>query len=120
MEQIVKDNVIYDKSKKFALKIITLSNRLSCEKKDHIISGQIFKSGTSIGANIAESIYACSSNDFINKLQIAEKEACETAYWLELIFYSNYIKEEEFNSLYEDCRELIKLLTSIIKTTKSH
>jgi four helix bundle protein len=119
MESIVKNNNFYDKSKAFALRIINLHNYLVNDKKEKAISNQIFRSGTSIGANVSESVFAASNKDFINKLQIAEKETCETAYWLELLFLSKYINNSEYESIYEQCRELIKLLTTIINSKKT-
>ena len=114
------NNVIHDKSKAFAIRIIRFVRYLQTEKKDFILSNQTLRSGTSIGANIRESRNAQSSADFINKLSIALKEADETAYWLELLFESDTIDQAMFNSLYNDNKELIALLTSIIKTTKNN
>ena len=116
----MKPNIVADKSKAFALKIINLHNFLINEKRDYVMSRQILKSGTSIGANIRESKNAQSSLDFINKLSIALKEADETAYWLELLTESNTIEIEVSNALYSDLNEIISLLTSIIKTTKNN
>ena len=91
-----------------------------CEdKKEFIISKQVLRSGTSIGANIAEAFFAQSGLDFVYKLHISLKEAGETVYWLELLQESSYIGEEEAKSMIEDCNALIKLLTSSIKTMKS-
>lgn len=113
-------NIIASKSKAFALRIIQFSRFLNTEKNEYIISKQIFRSGTSIGANIRERKNAQSRLDFINKLSIALKEADETAYWLELLVESEIIPKEIFNSLYADLDELIAILTSIIKTTKEN
>ena len=114
------NNVIHDKSKAFAIRIIRFVRYLQTEKKDFILSNQILRSGTSTGANIRESRNAQSTADFINKLSIALKEADETAYWLELLSGSDTIDQAMFNSLYNDNKELIALLTSIIKTTKNN
>ena len=114
----MKPNIVADKSKAFALKIINLHNLLINEKREYVMSRQILKSGTSIGANIRESKNAQSSLDFINKLSIALKEADETAYWLELLSESSIIDKKQFDSLYADLDEIISLLISIIKTTK--
>ena len=84
------------------------------------MSKQILRSGTSIGANVRESRRAQSTPDFINKLYIALKEADETSYWLELLFETGFITNEMFNSIYADCEEILKLLTSIIKTTQEN
>lgn len=112
------DNVVMSKSKAFALRIIKLYKYLCDEKKEFVLSKQVLRSGTSIGANIKESEYAQSKADFNSKLYIALKEANETEYWLELLHESEYIPEEAFNSIYSDNKELIKLLTSITKTLK--
>ena len=90
------------------------------EKREFTLSKQLLRSGTSIGANCREAYRAQSTVDFISKLSIALKEAEETAYWLELLFAAEYITDEQFKSIYFDNEELIKLLVSIIKTTKSH
>lgn len=114
------DNVVMLKSKAFALQIIKLYKYLCDEKKEFVLSKQVLRSGTSIGANIKESEYAQSKADFNAKLHIALKEANETEYWLELLHESEYIPEEAFNSIYSDNKELIKLLTSITKTLKTN
>lgn len=114
------DNVVMTKSKVFALRIIKLYKYLCDEKKEFVLSKQVLRSGTSIGANIKESEYAQSKADFNSKLYIALKEANETEYWLELLHESEYIPEEAFNSIYSDNKELIKLLTSITKTLKTN
>lgn len=113
-------NVVREKSKAFAIRTIRFVRYLQTEKKDFVLSNQILRSGTSIGANVRESKNAQSTADFINKLSIALKEADETSYWLELLFESDTIDKTMFNSLYDDAKELIVLLTSIIKTTKNN
>ncbi len=113
-------NIIHDKSKAYAIRIIRFVRYLQTEKKDFVLSHQILRSGTSIGANVRESRNAQSAADFVNKLSIALKEADETAYWLELLVESNTIDQTIFNSLYNDNKELIALLTSIIKTTRNN
>jgi len=114
----MKENLVLEKSKNFALRIIKLHLHLKDNKQEYIIGNQILRSGTSIGANIAESDYAESRLDFINKLHIAIKEASETAYWLELVHRSNYISESEFMSINDDVKEILRLLASSIKTAK--
>ncbi len=89
------------------------------EKKEYVLSKQVLRSGTSIGANIAEAFYAQSDADFIAKLYISRKEAGETIYWIELLQESSIIDARHAKSMYEDCEELLKLLTSSIKTMKS-
>ena len=115
---MAKPNVIAEKSEEFAVRVINLSKYLIGEKKEYIISKQIFRSGTSIGANVSESRNAQSKEDFINKLNIALKEADETAYWLRILKRTEYISQDQFSSLNEDVQELISILVSIIKTTK--
>ena len=115
---MAKPNVIAEKSEEFAVRVINLSKYLIGEKKEYIISKQIFRSGTSIGANVSESRNAQSKEDFISKLNIALKEADETAYWLRILKRTEYISQDQFSSLNEDVQELISILVSIIKTTK--
>ena len=106
----MKDNVIYKLSKSFALRIIKLYNYLYNDKKEFVISKQIYRSGT----NIAESIYAQSEADYISKLKIALKEASETKYWLELLYESDTLSEEEFNSMTNDVSTIIGTIVNII------
>ena len=112
------DNIIVDKSKAFALRIIRLYQYLKNEKSEYVLSKQLLRSGTSIGANVKEAIRGQSRADFYAKLNISLKEASETEYWLELLHESEYIGEKAFNSIYADCQELIKLLVAITKTQK--
>lgn len=107
------------KSEDFALRIIKLHSYLK-EKHEFVMSKQILKSGTSIGANIAESIYAESTDDLIHKLHISIKEASETSYWLRLLHRSGYVDNNLYESLQNDCKELIKILTAIINKLKSN
>ena len=115
-----ENNIIVDKSKSFAVRAIRLFQYLQSEKKEVILSKQLIRSATSIGANVKEAIRGQSSKDFWSKLNIALKEASETEYWLELLFETEYITEKQFNSLHTDCIELIKILTSIINTSKNN
>ena len=112
------ENVILVKSKAFALRIIKLYNYLKNDKKEFVLSKQLLRSGTSIGANVKESKFAQSTADFYAKMYIAQKEAGETEYWLELLNESGYIDKRLFDSFYADCQELIKLLVSITKKSK--
>lgn len=112
-------SILRDKSKTFALRIIRLYNYLKETKNEYILSKQMLRCGTSIGANIAEGQYGQSEADFISKLSIAQKECSETIYWLELLYESNLLEEAQFNSINYDAIELIKLLTSSLKTMKS-
>ena len=113
-----KENKILIKSKAFAVRIIRLYQYLCNNKKEFVISKQILRSGTSIGANVRESVNAQSKLDFISKLNIALKESNETEYWLELLHETNYIDDDQFNSIIEDNNNLTGTLINIIKTTK--
>ena len=109
-----KDSKLNRKVYDFALRIVNAYKYLTTEQKEFVLSKQLLRSGTSIGANSREAIYAQSVDDFIHKLSISLKEASETAYWLELLHDANYITDESFESIYTDCTEIIKLLTAII------
>ena len=111
-------NAILEKSKKFAVRIINLSKILHEEKREFILTKQLLRSGTSIGANVREGTQAASRADFTNKLSIALKESVETEYWLELLVETEYLTDAEFQSIYNDNKELTRLLTAIINTTK--
>jgi len=113
------DNQIQVESKAFALRIIKLYKYLKDDKNVYVLSKQLLRSGTSIGANVRESVNAQSRMDFINKLSIALKETNETEYWLELLYESELLTEEEFSSIYNDCGRIAATLTKIIRTTKS-
>jgi len=114
----MKDNILKEKSYCFALRVIKAYKFLSQEQREFVLSKQMLRSGTAIGALIRESEQAQSKADFINKLNISLKEANETEYWLMLLKDSDYIDEKSFVSIHHDCAELIKLLISIIKTSK--
>lgn len=114
----LKENVVVDKSKVFALRIIKLYRYLCDEKKEFVLSRQLLRSGTSIGANVKEAIRGQSKPDFYAKMNIALKEASETEYWLELLHESGYIDDGGFESIYVDCQEIMKILVSITKTQK--
>ena len=115
-----KENVLKSKSYDFALRIVKLYKHLSESKKEFVLSKQILRSGTSIGANIAEANQAQSKVDFIHKLSIAHKESFETDYWLCLLRDASYLSERQAESLLIDCRELQKLLTASLKTSKAN
>ena len=115
---LMKENILIDKSIVFASRIVKLHNYLTKEKKEHVISKQIIRSGTSIGANINEANYGQSRADFIAKLSIALKETSETKYWLRLLKATGYLSGNESQSVYADCVELEKILVSILKSTK--
>ena len=114
------DNIIYDLSKKFALRVIRLYVFLSEERKEYVMSKQIYRSGTSIGANIAESINAQSKADFVSKLSISLKEATETKYWLELLLDSGNISNQQFDSVVNDLNVIIGTLIKTIKKTREN
>jgi len=114
------DNILADKSVDFAIRITNCYKYLMKEKREDIMSKQLFRSGTSIGANIHEGIQGQSRADFVSKLNIALKEASETSYWLVVLHKANILEEKLFNSLKEDIDEIIRLLIASIKTTKKN
>jgi len=113
----MSESIIADKSFDFAIRIVKL-HKFLCHKKEFILSKQLLRSGTSIGANVHEAVSAQSTNDFVAKLSISLKEARETLYWLKLLTATDYLSETESKSIIQECNELIAILTSIIKTTK--
>ena len=114
-----KENVIVEKSKVFAIDIVKLYQYLCNSKHEYILSKQLLRSGTSIGANISEAVHAQSRADFHAKASIAEKEAGETSYWLELLYETEYLDQDYYEQLMPKCEELIKILVAITKNTKS-
>lgn len=112
-------NVVRDKSFAFALRVVKLAKYLQEQKKEFVLSKHVLRSGTAIGALVREAEHAQSKPDFINKMSIALKEANETDYWLDLLHQSEYITPESFNSIHPDIQELLKLLVSIVKTSKT-
>jgi four helix bundle protein len=119
MENATPTNVLRDKSYKFALRNISLYKYLINEKREFVLSKQVLRSGTSIGANVVEANQAQSKADFVHKLSISLKEAFETQYWVELLRDSEYISTDAAISLLTDCSELQKILTASIKTAKA-
>jgi four helix bundle protein len=113
-------NVVMEKGLDFAVRCVKLYNYLREERHEYVLSKQMVRSGTSIGANISESQGAQSSPDFIAKLHISLKEARETGYWLLILYRADYITEVEYDSINKDLGELIALLTSILKSTKDN
>ena len=113
-------NILKDKSFNFAVRIINMYKFLKSDKKEYVLSKQLLRSGTAIGALYREAEQAESKADFIHKLAIAQKESNETIYWLELLKETDYLSKSQFESINKDAVELMKLLTSIIKTTKSN
>ncbi len=114
------ENLIQSKTKAFAIRIIKLYKFLTETQNEYVMSKQLLRAGTSIGANTRESINAQSKLDFINKLNIALKETNETQYWLELLCETNFLTNDQFQSIYNDSKEIAALLVSIIKTTKKN
>jgi four helix bundle protein len=114
----MKENIIKNKSFAFAIRIVKLFQYLQAEKKEFVLSKQLLRSGTAVGAMVREAEHSESKADFIHKLAIAQKEINESIYWLELLNATEYISKEQFESINTDAVEIIKLITSIIKTTK--
>jgi four helix bundle protein len=115
-----EENQVVQKSKSFAIRIIRLYKYMIEEKKEFNLSKQVLRSGTSIGANVKESIRAQSTADFLSKMQVSLKEASETEYWLELLAESGYIEDKAADNILMECRELIRLITAIVKSTKEN
>ncbi len=113
------DNVIESKSFSFAVRIVNLYKHITTEKNEYILSKQLLRCGTSIGANVAEGERAQSKADFYSKMSVALKEANETEYWLRLLYKTEYLTENQFESINSDNKEIIALLTSICKSTQS-
>ena len=111
-------NIIEDKSFRFAIRMVRLCEHLREHKKEYVLSKQLLRAGTSIGANVAESQQGQSRADFVAKLSISLKETQETLYWLRLLHATNYLSDAEFSSVHDDCIEIKKLLVSIIKSTR--
>ena len=114
------ENTVLQKSMNFAVRIVRLYQHLCSEKKEFVMSKQLLRSGTSVGANLREAKYAQSTNDFISKNSIALKEISETEYWLELLHRTDFLTDKEYNDINSDCSEIAKMLTAIIKTTKEN
>ena len=119
MVMAMKENILIGKSIDFGARIIKLCKFLEKDRNERIISGQLLRSGTSIGANINEAQYGNSKADFIAKMHISLKETAETEYWLRLLFKSDYIDEKMFNSMINDCLELKKILIASLNTAKA-
>jgi four helix bundle protein len=115
----MKENIIEKKSFDFAIEIVATYKYLTFEQREFTLSKQLLRSGTSIGANIAEAIGGQSSKDFIHKLKISRKETNETLYWLKLLEATNYLKVELATNMIKSCMELLKILTAIIKTMEA-
>ena len=118
-KHILKFNTIEVKSYDFAIRIVNLHKYLNRQKEIHSLSNQMLRSGTAIGALIQEAVHAQSKADFLNKMNVSLKEANETMYWIRLLHSTHYLKDNEFASIHKDCEEIVKLLASIVKTTKA-
>lgn len=117
---MIKDNAVEYKSYSFANRIVKAYKYLSMQKKERILSKQMLRSGTAIGALVCEAKFAQSKPDFVNKLSIALKEANETKYWLDLLHDNEYIDDASYFSICEDAKEIIAILVSIVKTSKEN
>lgn len=115
----ILDNIITEKSFQFAVRVVKLCKHLRSSKKEYILSKQLLRAGTSIGANVAEAQQAQSKADFISKFNIALKEATETKYWLKLLHATEYLSDFEFHSIIADCVEVEKILVSIVKSSRN-
>ena len=116
----MKENVVRDKSYAFAVRIVRLYQHFSSTKKEFVLSRQVLRCGTSIGANVEEAIGGQSRADFVSKMSIAYKEARETCYWLRLLKDTDYLTQAEFDSIHSDAEELCRLIASIQKSTKTN
>ncbi len=114
----MSESILREKSYRFALRIVNLVKFIVSEKKEYVLSKQLLRSGTSIGANVEEAGQGQSKADFVHKLSIAQKEAFETNYWLRLLRDSEYLSRPQADSLIEDCNEIQRMLTSSIRTAK--
>ena len=117
-ENCMDNNIIRDKSFEFAVRIVRLYQFLAESKKEFVLSRQLLRCGTSIGANVVEALDAVSRREFINKMSISLKECSESIYWIELLYRTDYVTEPQYNSIQADSRELKRILSSIVKTTK--
>jgi len=116
----MKENIVKDKSLEFAIRIVNLFKFLTKEKKEFVLSKQLLRSGTSVGAMVREAEHAESPADFKHKLSIAQKEINETIYWLELLLKTDFLSKSQFESINSDAVEIIKLITAILKSAKKN
>ncbi len=114
----MRENAIESKSKAFAIRIVRLYQFLSAEKREYVLSKQLLRAGTSIGANVREAIQGFSKNDFVFKMSLALKECSETCYWLELLHETGYLTSLQYQAAHGDATELLKLLTAIVKSSR--
>ena len=116
----MKENIVKNKSFEFAIRVVKLYQFLCDQQKEFVLSKQLLRSATSVGAMVREAEHAETKKDFIHKMAIAQKEINETMYWLELLYQTQYLNKEQFESVNNDALEIIKLITSIIKTAKTN
>ena len=117
---MVENNVLAEKSIEFAIRIVNCYKYLTKRKHETVMAKQVLRSGTSIGANVHEAIYAQSKADFVNKMNISMKEAGETSYWLTILHRTEYLDTEMYNSIDSDLKEILRIIASTIKTSKSN
>ena len=115
-----ENNIVEDKSFEFSVRIVNLYKYLTTTKQEYVMSKQLLRSGTSIGANICEAQQAQSSMDFLSKMSIALKEAYESDYWIRLLHKTEYLNNDEYKSIITDCQAITKLLVTIVKSTKEN
>ena len=111
-------NTVRDKSFSFAVRIVNLHRFLNSEKREYVLSKQLLKSGTSVGANVEEALQAQSKRDYLSKMNIALKEAIESLYWIRLLHATEFLNDKQRESMYKDCCEIVRILVAIVKTTK--
>ena len=116
----MSNSILRDKSKDFAKQIVILCRNIKANHKESVLTNQLLRSGTSIGANIHEAQYAQGKKDFVSKLEIAQKECYETEYWLELLFETGYMTDTEYKPIQNECGAIRRMLISSINTTKSN
>ena len=114
----MNSNIIEEKSFDFAVRIVRLYQYLADDKEEYVISKQLLRSGTSVGANVVEALDAISRREFINKMSISLKECSETIYWIELLYRTEYLSDRQYSSIHADSKELKRILSSIVKTAK--
>ena len=115
-----ENNAVLEKSMGFAIRIVKLYKYLCEEKREFILSKQLLRSGTSVGANVREALQGQSKADFTAKMSISLKEICETEYWLELLYKTEHLTSDQYDSIGKDCSELAKLLTAIVKSSRGN
>ena len=118
--QFMSESILREKTKEFAKNIVFVTRHIKETRKEIVLTNQLLRSGTSIGANVHEAQYAQSNEDFVSKLEIALKECFESEYWLNLLFETGYLEEEQYKKLYNECGVIRRMLISSCKTTKTN